>query len=260
MLPKNFTKKKKRIFFYKKKYKNFKFKLKIKLLKTYKKRKFIYVKDRFKLKKNFKFNKRITFFKKVIKYNKNLKILKFNIFKKFINSFNNLIYNLKFVQKFSYNKFFKKRKIFYNKKNIGYFSVFITRNNIRGILSNKKYELKYWCTPASLKLIKKKKTKKFNIDCIIDDLILKLKFLRFNKIHFKFYAKRLFIKKFLNQIKKKSYKIKILSLEKKLNIVFNGCKLSKKKRKKKRLKFSFPFKFRTLFYKKNYELNKYRVI
>lgn len=179
---------------------------------------------------------------------------KFNIYNNFNLFFFKLLLN---NQYFFYYKLLLKKKSYLNKKTIGYLTLKVEKNNIFGLLSNKNFKLKYWCTPASLKLIKKKKTRKFNIENIMDDLILKLKNFKLNKIHIKFYGKQLYSKKLLNKLKNTTYNIKVLSIERNLNIVFNGCKLSKKKRKKRRLKFSFPFKFRTNLYKKNYFINKY---
>lgn len=221
-------------------------------------------KKKFKIRRKNKYKNKITkwnLFKSSQKYfiflKKNKKIksfFKFNIY----NNFNFYFYNILFnFQYFFFYKVLLKKKRYYNKKNIGFLILKVKRNNIFGLLSNKNFKLKYWCTPASLKLIKKKKTRKFNIENIMDDLVLKLKNFKLNKIHVKFYGKQLYSKKLLKKLKVSNYRIKILSISRNLNIVFNGCKLSKKKRKKKRLKFSFPFKFRTNLYNKNFITNKY---
>lgn len=201
------------------------------------------------------------FFKGSLKYfiflkrNKYIKqFYKFNIFNNLNLFFFKLLINFQY---FFYYKLLLKKKSYYNKRNIGYLTLKVEKNNIFGLLSNKNFKLKYWCTPASLKLIKKKKTKKFNIENIMDDLLLKLKNFKLNKIHIKFYGKQLYSKKLLNKLKNTNFNIKVLTIEKKINIVFNGCKLGKKKRKKRRLKFSFPFKFRTNLYNKNYSFDKY---
>lgn len=221
-------------------------------LKKHKKKNKIRVRNKIK-KWNF-FKNSTKYFVFLKKNNTINQFFKFNIYNTFNFFFFKLLLN---NQYFFYYKLLLKKKSYLNKKTIGYLTLKVDKNNIFGLLSNKNFKLKYWCTPASLKLIKKKKTRKFNIENIMDDLILKLKNFKLNKIHIKFYGKQLYSKKLLNKLKNTTYNVKVLSIERNLNIVFNGCKLSKKKRKKRRLKFSFPFKFRTNLYRKNYFINKY---
>jgi ribosomal protein S11 len=163
------------------------------------------------------------------------------------------LYLYKYIYYLNNKFFFKnnlKKNLYINNKYIGYLYIKNKKNNIFGLLTNKKNQLKYWCTPASLKLIRKKKTKKFNIDILFDNLIFKLKRYKIFKLNLKFFGKKLNIKKLIKQFKLKNLKIKLLSIECKNNISFNGCKLSKKKRKRRRRKKSFNFIFRALKYKK----------
>jgi len=223
---------------------------KLKLIKNYKRKQ---NKRKIKITK-WNFYKTFQLYFNLLKKTKKHLYYKSNI----INNFHFFFYNLLFnFNLFTFYKYLIKRKSYLNKKNIGYLTLITKKNNIFGLLSNKNEKLKYWCTPASLKLLKKKKTRKFNIENIMDDLVIKLKQYKLNKVHVKFYGKRLQSKKLINKLKNTSYRVKILSISKSLNVVFNGCKLGKQKRKKKRMKFSFPFKFRINFYKKNFIKNKF---
>jgi hypothetical protein len=154
------------------------------------------------------------------------------------------------------NFFFKIKNIMYSNRKIknnsvGFLAIKINKNNIFGLLSNKNFKLKYWCTPSSLKLLRKKKTKKFNFDMILTQLKNQISFLKYSKIHLQFFGKRILILKKLKILLADTAKsFKILSIKRSLKIVFNGCKLSKKRRKRKRLKFSFSFKGRLPLHKK----------
>ncbi len=132
-------------------------------------------------------------------------------------------------------------------------------NNIFGLLSDGKYCLKYWCTPASLKLIKKKKTRKFNLDLIAADLLAKVVLMKYRYLYLSFKCKRFRLRKVLDLFKG-AKRIKLMVLTRSLDIRFNGCKLGSRPRKRRRLKFSYAFKYRVRLYTRKLIPDKYENI